>query len=120
MRVHFKKTGGRRYGVFVEREQAPDVMMHPAPGYDDDLPHDLLHFVAEAEWGIDESVFGQLAAGGGAGTFWTTEKVANKWAHRSERLRRLGSGKRSEQLACVLDGVLARTPLRAIAGRLLA
>lgn len=25
----------------------------PAPGFDEYLPHDLLHFVAEAEWGLD-------------------------------------------------------------------
>jgi hypothetical protein len=59
--------------VFVEREHAPDVFMHPAPGYDEYLPHDLLHFVAEAEWGLDGSVFGQLAAGGNAGTFSPVE-----------------------------------------------
>jgi hypothetical protein len=105
MRVHFRKTGERRYGVFVERERAPDLMMHPAPGYDDFLPHDLLHFVAEREWGIDDAVFGPLAAGGGAGTFWAPGKVANKWAHRDERLRKLGSGRRSEHIAGLLDVV---------------
>ena len=63
MLVHFRKTGSRRYGVFVEREGAPSLQMDPAPGFDDYLPHDLLHFVAEAEWGIDGGVFGQLAAG---------------------------------------------------------
>jgi hypothetical protein len=25
----------------------------PAPGFDEYLPHDLLHYVAEAEWGLD-------------------------------------------------------------------
>ena len=35
--------------AFLERESGPNVMADPAPGYDDFLPHDLLHFVAEAE-----------------------------------------------------------------------
>jgi hypothetical protein len=69
MNVTFKRTGERRYGVFVERNKAPAMVMHPAPGYHEFLPHDLLHFVAEAEWQIDGAVFGQLAAGGDAGRF---------------------------------------------------
>ena len=32
--VHFLKTGTRRYGV-LERESGPNVMVDPAPGYDD-------------------------------------------------------------------------------------
>lgn len=84
------------------------MMMHPAPGFDDFLPHDLLHFVAEAEWRLDGAVFGQLAAGGDAGTFWAVEKVANKWKHRGEQLRKRRGGRakgggRSEVLAGVLE-----------------
>jgi hypothetical protein len=47
--VEFRKTGMRRYGVFVERETACVLVMHPAPAFDELLPHDLLHFVSEAE-----------------------------------------------------------------------
>jgi len=72
MLVRFRKTGARRYDVLVERERAPSVIAH-APGYDDYLPHDLLHFVAEAEWGLDGAVFGQLAAGGDPGIFLPIE-----------------------------------------------
>ena len=43
--------------------------MDPAPGYDDRLPHDAAHFIAENELGILGGVFGQLAAGGTANTF---------------------------------------------------
>lgn len=105
MNVRFEKTGERRYGVFVERDNAPALMMHPAPGYDEFLPHDLLHFVAEAEWGIDGSVFGQLAAGGNAGTFRPVEQdIANKWRHRGKRLQTRGQGgRRSELIADVLE-----------------
>lgn len=103
--VTFRKTGERRYGVWVERAEAPDVAMNPAPGFDPFLPHDLLHFVAEAQWGIDGAVFGQLAAGGDAGTFHPVEPgVANKWKRRGERLRKESTGgRRSELLADLLE-----------------
>ena len=105
MKVTFRRTGERRYDVLADRDHAPAMIMHPAPGYDEFLPHDLLHFVAEAEWGIDDAVFGQLAAGGDAGTFWPREHdVANKWKHRGERLLKTGKGmKQSEQLAAALQ-----------------
>jgi len=48
MEVTFAKRGVRRYGVHVSRERAPDLWCGSI-GYDDWLPHDLLHFVAEAE-----------------------------------------------------------------------
>jgi hypothetical protein len=86
VKVAFTKTGERRYGVFVDREYAPAMMMHPAPKFDEFLPHDLLHFVAEAEWGLDGAVFGQLAAGGDAGTFW---------AAYPKRVRALGAARSS-------------------------
>jgi hypothetical protein len=104
MRVTFERTGERRYGVLVERENAPALMMHPAPGYDDFLPHDLLHFVAEAEWRLDGAVFGQLAAGGDAGTFWPVDKkLLGKAMRRRKRMRKRSKGRRSELLADVLD-----------------
>ena len=105
MKVTFKRTGERRYGVFVERENAPAMMMHPAPGYDEFLPHDLLHFVAEAEWGLDGAVFGQLAAGGDAGTFWPVETALVGKAMRRRKLVRKprSKGRRSELLAALLE-----------------
>ena len=69
MWVIFRRTGTRRYGIEARREQYPDVGMNPAPGYDPLVPHDLLHMVVEAELGLSRGVFGQLAAGGDAGTF---------------------------------------------------
>jgi hypothetical protein len=69
----FRRIGARRYEIVVERERAPQLVMHPAIGWDDHLPHDLLRFVAEAEWGIDDGILGQVAAGGDAGTFVPTE-----------------------------------------------
>jgi hypothetical protein len=107
MEVSFVKTGLRRYGVLVRRERAAEVVMNPAPGYDDSLPHDLLHFVAEAEWKLDWAVFGQLAAGGDAGTFHPTDQalVPRAMRERKRRRRRAGrpKGRRSEILAHVLE-----------------
>jgi len=102
MRVTFIKTGPRRYGVLVERDRWPDVGVNPAPGYDDYLPHDLLHFVAEAEWRMDGAVFGQLASGGDAGIFLPldpellTQTVRDR--KRRKRLSAKPKGRRSELL----------------------
>ena len=49
MRVEFKKTGERRYGVFIKRIDLPDLEMNPAPGFDRLMPHDLMHFPVEQE-----------------------------------------------------------------------
>jgi hypothetical protein len=107
VRVSFAKTGKRRYGVLVQRDRFPELVMNPAPGWDDWLPHDLLHFVAEAEWRLDGAVFGQLAAGGDAGTFRPTDQalVGRAMRERKRRKRRAGKprGRRSEILAGVLD-----------------
>ena len=106
MQVTFRRTAARRYGVFVERDDAPALMMHPAPGYDDYLPHDLLHFVAEAEWGLDGAVFGRLAAGDdAAGTFTPVDQTfVRKAMRRRRKLRtRHKGGRRSELLALVLE-----------------
>ncbi len=81
------------------------MILEPAPGYDDFLPHDLVHFVAEAEWGLDGAIFGQLAAGGDPGLFLPVEEeLRDKWL-RSRKLRRKehSRGRRSEALAAVLD-----------------
>ncbi|HET6525846.1 hypothetical protein [Sphingopyxis sp.] len=69
MKVHFIRSGERRYGMRIEREDAPVLVMDPAPGFDPDLPHDMVHFVVEAALGLKTGVFGQIAAGGDAGSF---------------------------------------------------
>lgn len=47
--------------------------MQPAPGFDARLPHDVAHFIVENELGITGGIFGQLAAGGTANTFFSDE-----------------------------------------------
>jgi len=69
MQVTFIRTAARRYAIHVQRVDAPDALMAPAPGYDSDLPHDVLHMVVEAILGLRRGIFGQPAAGGLAGTF---------------------------------------------------
>ena len=67
--MSYVRTGKRRYAVHVHRENAADVVMDPAPGYDDHIPHDLVHLFVETHWGLRDGIFGQLAVGGDAQTF---------------------------------------------------
>lgn len=126
MLVRFVKSSERRYGVVVERAYAPTVIAEPAPGYDDFLPHDLLHFVAEAEWGLDGAVFGQLAAGGDPGLFLPVDDELLGRCVRERKLRKTKQHRgrsagwrfeaaRSEALATVLGAAwrarTSRAPL---------
>ena len=103
MKVTFVKKGARRYAVEVRRDRYPDLWCGSI-GYDDRLPHDLLHFVAEAEYGLDGGIFGDLAAGGNARIFQSFDpKLTTKmWRQQRIRRTRLPDGRRSEQLACEL------------------
>ena len=74
MTLLFRRTGQRRYAVEARRPGFPDVEMNPAPGYDRLMPHDMMHLVVEAQLGLTHAVFGQLAAGGTAGTFHLSVK----------------------------------------------
>jgi hypothetical protein len=102
MKVSFIRSGAHRYGVHVERDNATNLQMHPAPGYDHWLPHDLVHFLVEREAGLKDGIFGQLAAGGDAHTFVPTDQQrTRRWARRAERRNRT-TGRdigRSEDLA---------------------
>ena len=104
MKVTFVKTGVRRYAVEVSRERHPDLRCGSI-GYDDWLPHDLLHFVGEAELSLDGGVFGNLAAGGNARIFVPVDKelVATLWRKQRIRRTRLPDGRRSEELAGELE-----------------
>jgi hypothetical protein len=70
----FRRTGQRRYTVEAQRLGFPDVEMNPAPGYDPLMPYDMMHLVVEAQLGLTRGIFGQLAAGGTAGTFHLSVK----------------------------------------------
>lgn len=97
MDVTFTRTGERRYGVSVGA-----LMVHPAPGYDDEIPHDLVHLAVEVACGIPMGVFGQLAAGGTAGLARPADGTADrKLRERGLRIagRHVDDLKRSEALA---------------------
>ena len=68
MVVVFRRVRERGYAVEARRSAFPDLEMNPAPGYDERIPHDLMHMVVEAQLGLNHAIFGQLAAGGDAGT----------------------------------------------------
>jgi hypothetical protein len=83
----FRRTGTRRYVVEAHREKWPNLEMNPAPGFDPLIPHDLMHLVVEAQLGLEDGIFGQLAIGGDAGTFRPLG-VENQPSRATTRLRR--------------------------------
>ena len=116
MKVSFKRTGERRYAVIVAIVDEPPRAMDPAPGYDDDIPHDLVHYVVEAELGLTQGVYGRAAQG--AGTFIATashdtspRQRARQQRKRQRRERTLGTHdersaremETSERLAALAD-----------------
>src|SRR5262249_43251802 len=69
MQVIFTRTHARGYSVTIAGPGIDTATMNPAPGFDARLPHDVAHFIVERELGIQGGLYGQLAAGGTAGTF---------------------------------------------------
>lgn len=100
MQVEFQKTGERRYAVKIRREGLPDLEMNPAPGFDELMPHDLLHFLVEQELNLTNGIYGQIADGGTAGTFHqmppensnkrADSRLRKKTAKRGEKLLKKG------------------------------
>ncbi|QWC86622.1 hypothetical protein KLP28_08115 [Nocardioidaceae bacterium] len=116
MQVRFERTGERRYAVVILRDLHGDLRMDPAPGYSDLIPHDLVHLVVEDELGLRDGIFGQLAAGGNAGTFVPTEELRTKaWARQIERRNRT-TGTQMQRSEDLVAAVYPRW-LRHIGGR---
>jgi hypothetical protein len=97
MDVEFRRTGERRYAVTIYREDEVPMEMNPAPGYDARMPHDLLHFIVESELGLRQGIFGQLAAGGTAGTFHPL--ISDETDQRTATRLRRHTNKRGNKLA---------------------
>jgi hypothetical protein len=93
MRVIFRRSGERRYAVVVEVPGSAAQTMNPAPGFDEHIPHDLVHYVVEAELGLEAGVFGRAARG--AGTFYATETASNS---REQARRRRKQARREQAL----------------------
>lgn len=110
MLVTFRRTHRRGYAVDIARERGEDLTMNPAPGYDDLLPHDLVHLLVELHWGLRDGIYGGLAAGGNAGTFRLADERprTETTRERRRRARRVGRSTagtemaRSEHLAAVV------------------
>lgn len=116
MEVRFRRTGSRRYAVVVNLAGEPPRAMDPAPAYDENIPHDLVHYVVEAELGLTNAVYGRAAQG--AGTFVTageggpgSRERARRQRKQQRRERALGARdalhaadmERSERLAALCD-----------------
>jgi hypothetical protein len=86
MYVAFRRTGTRRYAVIVTLTGQPSRAMDPAPGYDDDIPHDLVHYLVEAELGLTYGVYGSAARGGG--TFIATSEREGTARERAREQRK--------------------------------
>lgn len=96
MEIQFRRTGARRYAITIYRAELPPIEMNPAPGYDPIMPHDLLHLVVESELGLRRGIFGQIAAGGHAGTFHPVPSGDQN--HRTAARRRRRAAKRDTKL----------------------
>ena len=95
MKVQFRRTGTRRYAVVVTPAGAAPRAMDPAPAYDDDIPHDLVHYVVEAELGLGHGVYGRAARG--AGTFIPTAGRDESPRERAREQRRQRRRERSSE-----------------------
>jgi len=92
MLVSFVRSGPRRYGVRVQPAESPPLVMDPAPGFDEALPHDLGHYLVEEELGLELGVFGQLAAGGDAGTLHLEPpaEASRDWSRLHRKVQKRG------------------------------
>ena len=96
MEVQFRRTGVRRYSVTIVRPGLPVLEKSPAPGYDDLLPHDVIHLIVERVLGLQRGIFGQAAEGGTAGMFYPANSDARTPREASRQRRSLA--KRSDRL----------------------
>jgi hypothetical protein len=84
--VIFRRTGARRYAVLVGVPGREAQTMNPAPGFDEHIPHDLVHYVVEAELQLQAGVFGRAADG--AGTFYPAGPTSSPRERARERRKR--------------------------------
>ena len=87
MRVTFTKLEGRRYLMTAVRERGPELAPRHGPGYDDYLPHDVVHVLAESEAGLSRGVFGRVAVGW-SNIFTTADPAVRRHQARRKAKRR--------------------------------
>jgi hypothetical protein len=105
MHVSFERTGDRRYATVITVPGRNPRRMDPAPGYDEHIPHDLVHYLTEAELGLASGVFGRAAAGGGG--FTETVETPGDPRRRAREQRR--AKKREASLSAADRGDMARS-----------
>lgn len=104
MRIVFTKGPGTSYNIAVHRENGATLAPRNGSGGHPYLPHDLVHFLVEAEAGIKFGVYGRLAAGDN-GLFWPADPAERAKAARRKPRRAKPSPQakadmdRSEELA---------------------
>lgn len=107
MHVIFERVDDRRYCIGVRRDGrydvGPDIPARAAPGHAD-VPHDLVHFVVEEQAGLRLGIYGQVAAGGDCGGFFSPAPDHRHPARDAKRSARVGRAGRpdvdaSERLA---------------------
>jgi hypothetical protein len=103
MRATFTKER-RRYAVLVERDNG-SRLRGGGVGYDDALPHDLLHFIAEVEFDVELGIWGSLAAGLPVKIFIPAdpEETVKIWRKNRVKRVRIPDGRRSEELVAKLE-----------------
>jgi hypothetical protein len=95
VRVTFRRTHRRGYAVDISLDHGEDLTMNPAPGYDDLLPHDLVHLLVEIRWGMRDGIYGDVASGGNAGTFRLADARPEGSPRASAHARRAASAART-------------------------
>ncbi|TDC46799.1 hypothetical protein E1281_27240 [Actinomadura sp. KC345] len=105
MEVTFERTGERRYATVIALPGLNPRRWDPAPGFDENIPHDLVHYLAEAELGLRFGVYGRAAAGGGGFTAMTDTPGDPRRRTREQRRMK----KREASLARADRGDMARS-----------
>lgn len=102
MHVTFTRLTGDRYGVDVIRASGPPARLRASPRHREQLPAAIAHLVVEREFGLRLGMFGQLAAGGDAGSFWSAPADRDtRLANRAHRLQITGRGDLGRSVALV-------------------
>jgi hypothetical protein len=112
MEVSFERTGERRYAVRIVVPGQPPRYANPAPGFDEYIPHDLVHYLVEAELRLVAGVYGRAAQGGSSflveGSGRERTRAQRKQRKREASLSRRddtphGDMARAERLALLCD-----------------
>ncbi|REE97758.1 hypothetical protein [Thermomonospora umbrina] len=108
MDVVFTRTGSRRYGVSIGVPGESPRWQDPSPGFDEHIPHDLVHYVLEAELGLSAGVFGRAARGGG-GFHPSEDLTARERARLKRKAKKREAGLNAKDHAGSADMALAES-----------